>query len=112
MYRISTVFETACVEIVKLAGQVTDFDLAGWADFMADLERQDGRWIVLDFCDVSRVDRKPAEMLMRMVPKHVLLLNCPTAIKNMAAARGLCERVLESNRVVVPRITGPEGVSA
>jgi hypothetical protein len=106
MYRISRVFETSCVEIVKIAGQVTDFDLDGWTGFLEQLQREDARWIVLDFCDVSRVDRKPADMLLRMAPKHALLLNCPIAIKNMAAARGLCGQVLESNRVV-----GSQGVA-
>jgi hypothetical protein len=50
---------------------------------------------VLDFCDVSRVDRKPAELLVRTLPKHVLLLNCPTGIKNMADSAGFREQVLE-----------------
>jgi hypothetical protein len=103
MYRMSRVLETSCVAIVKIAGQVTDFDLNGWSDFLKELEGETGRFIVLDFCDVSRVDRKATEMLVRILPKHVLVLNCPTAIKNMAAARGLGEQVLESNRTVKPQ---------
>jgi len=95
MYRISRIFETSCVAILKLAGQVTDFDVNGWADFLKELEGENGRFIVLDFCDVSRVDRKPAEVLLRKLPKHVLLLNCPTGIKNMADSAGLREQVLE-----------------
>ena len=95
MYRISRVLETSSVAIVKLAGQVTDFDLNGWSEFLGELEAETGRWIVLDFCDVSRVDTKPADLLVRTLPKHVLLLNCPTGVKNMADSAGLRDRVLE-----------------
>ena len=95
MYRISRVLETSSVAILKLAGQVTDFDLNGWSEFLTELEAEAGRWIVLDFCDVSRVDRKPAEMLIGNLPKHALLLNCPTGVKNMADSAGLRDRVLE-----------------
>lgn len=107
MYRISRVFETSCVEIMKIAGQVTHYDLNGWSEFLQELEREDPRWIVLDFCDVSRVDGKAAEMLLRMAPRQVLLLNCPMAIQNMAAARGMCQQVLESNRVGVSQLSSP-----
>ena len=100
MYRISRVLETSCVALIKIAGQVTDFDLAGWSDFLKELEGETGRFIVLDFCDVSRVDRKATEMLVCILPKHVRLLNCPITIKNVAAGRGLGEQVLESNRTV------------
>ena len=102
MYRMSRVLETSCVALVKIAGQITDFDLNGWSDFLKELENETGRFIVLDFCDVSRVDRKATEILVRSLPKHVLLLNGPTCIKNMAAARGLEKQVLESNRTVTP----------
>jgi hypothetical protein len=95
MYRISRVLETSSVAIVKIAGQVTDFDMTGWSEFLKELEGEAGRWIVLDFCDVSRVDRKPSELLVRILPKHVLLLNCPTGIKNMADSGGLRGQVLE-----------------
>ena len=100
MYRISRVFETSCVAIQKIAGQVTDRELSAWSDFLQELGDETGRWMVLDFCDVARVDQKAAELLVRILPKHVLLLNSPTAIKNMAAARGLCEQVLESTRLL------------
>lgn len=95
MYRISRVFETSSVAIVKIAGQVTDYDLGGWSDFLKEMEQETGHWVVLDFCDVSRVDRKAAELLVRTLPRHVLLLNCPTGIKNMADSGGLRAQVLE-----------------
>jgi hypothetical protein len=95
MYRISRVFETSSVVIVKIAGQVTDFDLDGWSDFLKDLEGETVRWVVLDFCDTARVDRKAAELLVRNLSKHLLLLNCPTGIKNMADSAGLRGQVLE-----------------
>ena len=95
MYRISTVFETSCVAILKIAGQVTDFDVNGWSEFLKEVKGDTQRHLVLDFCDVSRVDRKPAEMLIGNLPKHALLLNCPTGVKNMADSAGLRDRVLE-----------------
>ena len=95
MYRISRVFETSSAAIIKIAGQISDFDLNGWSDFLQELDADTGRWIVLDFCDVSRVDRKPAELLVRNLPKHVLLLNGPVGIKNMADSGGLRGQVLE-----------------
>jgi hypothetical protein len=95
MYRISRVLETSSVVIMKIAGQVTDADLTGWSDFMNELECETGRWIILDFCDVSRVDRQPAGALVRDLPIHVLLLNCPMGVKNMADSAGLRSQVLE-----------------
>jgi hypothetical protein len=92
---MSRVFETSSVVIVKIAGQVTDCDLDGWCDFLKDLESETVRWIVLDFCDTARVDRKAAELLVRNLSKHLLLLNCPTGIKNMADSAGLRGQVLE-----------------
>jgi hypothetical protein len=102
MYRISRIFETSCVAILKLAGQVTDLDVTGWEDFLKDLAAETGHSIVLDFCDVCRVDRKPAELLVRMLPEHVLLLNCPTGIKNMAESAGLRRQVLEPSADLNP----------
>ena len=95
MYRISRVLETSSVALLKLAGQVTDFDLNGWSEFLKELEAEGGRWIVLDFCDVSRVDPKASDLLVRNLPKHVLLLNCPIGIRNMADSAGLRGQVLE-----------------
>jgi len=95
MYRISRVFETSCAAIIKIAGQVTYFDLNGWSEFLKELDRETGRWIVLDFCDVSRVDREPAELLIHDLPKHILLLNCPVGLKNMADSGGFRSQVLE-----------------
>jgi hypothetical protein len=111
MYRISRIFETSCVAILKLAGQVTDFDVNGWTDFLKELEGETGRFIVLDFCDVSRVDRKPSELLVRTLPKHVLLLNCPTGIKNMADSAGLREQVLEPSTAPTPCFFKPSNDS-
>jgi hypothetical protein len=95
MYRISRVFQTSCVAILKIAGQVTDADLIGWSEFLKQVEKETSRYIVLDFCDVARVDRKPAELLIRTLAKHVLLLNGPTGVKNMADSAGFREQVLE-----------------
>jgi hypothetical protein len=95
MYRISRVFETSCAAILKIAGQITDLELDGWSEFLKDQENETGRFIILDFCDVSRVDRKAEELLVRNLPTHVLLLNCPTGIKNMAESAGLRGQVLE-----------------
>jgi len=95
MYRISRIFQTSCVAILKIAGQVADSEVEGWSDFLKELAGETGHFIVLDFCDVSRVDRKPAELLVRTLPKHVLLLNCPTGIKNMADSAGFRQQVLE-----------------
>ena len=95
MYRISRVLETPSVAIVKIAGQITDFDLGGWTDFVKEIESDAARSIVLDFCDVSRVDRQAAALLVGTLPKHVLLLNCPIGIRNMADSVGLRSQVLE-----------------
>ena len=95
MYRISRVLETSSIAIIKIAGQVTDFDLSGWENFLNEIESERSRWIVLDFCDVSRVDRKATELLVRILPNHVLLLNCPNGIKNMVHSAGLRGQVLE-----------------
>lgn len=118
MYRISRVFETSCAAILKIAGQITDFDLAGWSEFHKDLENETGRFVILDFCDVSRVDRKAAEFLVRNLPTHVLLLNCPTGIKNMVESAGLRGQVLEPATCqpckagIVPRADSAPGGAA
>ena len=75
--------------------------MGGWSEFMEELERETGHWIVLDFCDVSRVDRKPAELLVRNLPKHVLLLNCPTGSRTWPTPRGCAGRY--SNRRTASR---------
>jgi ABC-type transporter Mla MlaB component len=93
---MSRVLETPSVAIVKIAGQITDLDLDGWSDFVKQLESEAMRWIVLDFCDVSRVDRQAAALLVETLPKHVLLLNCPIGIRNMADSGGLRSQVLEA----------------
>ena len=95
MYRISRVLETSCVAILKIAGQVTDVDVNGWAEFLKEMNGEAERFLVLDFCDVSRVDPKASDLLVRNLPKHVLLLNCPIGIKNMADSAGLRGQVLE-----------------
>jgi hypothetical protein len=51
--------------------------------------------VVLDFCDISRIEPKAAEILIRTLPQQVLLLNCSTGIKNMADSAGLGNQVLE-----------------
>jgi hypothetical protein len=95
MYRISRVLEMNTMVIVKVAGQVTDSDVAGWSEFLSELVSETMRWIVLDFCDVSRVDQKPAEWLVRVLPEHVLLLNCPVGIKNAVESAGRRNQVLD-----------------
>lgn len=95
MYRISKVFETSCVVILKIAGHVTDSEVGSWSEFLKELKDETGHFIVLDFCDVSRVELKPAEAVVQNLPRHIFLLNCPVGIKNMADSAGLREQVLE-----------------
>ena len=95
MYRMSRVFETSSAVIVKIAGQVTDADATAWTSCLEDLGRETTRWVVLDFCDISRMEAKPAEILIRMLPQQVLLLNCSTCVKNMAESAGLGNQVQE-----------------
>ena len=95
MYRMSRVFETSSVTIVKVAGQVTDADARAWTSCLEELGRDSFRWVVLDFCDISRIETKAAEILIRTLPRQVLLLNCSTGIKNMADSAGLGNQVLE-----------------
>jgi hypothetical protein len=111
MYRISRIFETSCAAIIKLAGQVTDFDLSFWSSFLKELEAESERWIVLDFCDVSCVGRKSAEMLVQSLPKNVLLLNCPVGIKNMAESAGLRSHVLEPPSAQPPCFVSPNALN-
>jgi|GEM_PF-2173881 len=95
MFRISSVFETSSVVITKVAGQISDAELDSWSDFLASLAADPNRWLVLDFGDVSQVGPLSAERLIQSLPANVLLLNCPTGIKNMADSKGLCQQVLE-----------------
>jgi hypothetical protein len=111
MYRISRVFETSCAAIVKLAGQVSDADLSFWSSFLKELEAEAWRWIVLDFCDVSCVGRKSAEMLIQTLPKNVLLLNCPIGIKNMADSSGMRSQVLEPPSEQPPCFLSPSALN-
>jgi anti-anti-sigma regulatory factor len=97
MYRISLVFDTPSAAIIKIAGQITDGDLDGWSDFVQEMNSEANRWIILDFCDVSRVDRQAAALLVKTLPKHVLLLNCPIGISNMVDSAGLRSHVLEAS---------------
>lgn len=115
MYRISRVLETPSVAIVKIAGQVADTDLEAWRSFIEELGSEGGlqveptHWTVLDFCDVSSVGHRAAEGLIELLPRHVLLLNVPTAIKNMAVSAGFVSQVLEPNNTVAVHAAGATG---
>jgi hypothetical protein len=121
MYRISRVFETPSVVIVKIAGRVADTDLEAWRSFLEELRGdelgsrggpgdQPTRWTVLDFCEVSSIGPRAGETLIADLPANVLLLNGPTALKNMATSAGYSSRVLEPKDAVVAGAgSGPAG---
>ena len=93
---MSRVFETSSVTIVKVAAQACASASVTWpASCLEELGRDSFRWVVLDFCDISRIEPKAAEILIRTLPQQVLLLNCSTGIKNMADSAGLGNQVLE-----------------
>ena len=112
MYRISRVLETPSVAIIKIAGQVADSDLEAWRSFIEELGSEGGfqveptHWTVLDFCDVWSVGREAAELLIQLLPPNVLLLNGPTAIKNMAVSAGHTSQILEPNNAVAAQAAG------
>jgi hypothetical protein len=98
MYRISRIFETPLVTIVKVAGHVADSELATWTEFLEGAAGDARRWTVLDLCDAFRIDPEAAGLLVRQLSNRLLLLNCPTAIRNMAASAGFSSQVLEPGR--------------
>lgn len=96
MYRISRVFETPSVAIVKLAGQIADSEAEAWIVFLKELQREPPRSVVLDFCEVQWVGRKAADILVDLLPKNILLLNCPVGIKNLISSAGYSSQLLET----------------
>ena len=106
MYRISRVLETPAVVIVKIAGRISDTDLEAWRSFLEELGGEGGPgseptpWQVLDFCDVSSIGRQAGELLIELLPQNVLLLNGPTAVKNMATSAGYASQILEPKDAV------------
>src|SRR6185369_15877575 len=99
MYRISRVFETPTVAIVKLAGHIADSEADTWSDFLDELDLDRERRVILDFCEVSRIGRKAATILVDCAPPNVLLLNCPMVIKNMICSAGFASRLLETTEL-------------
>jgi hypothetical protein len=54
--------------------------------------------VILDFCDVAWISPKAARQLVDGLTKNLLLLNCPTAMKNMACSSGFESQVLDKDR--------------
>jgi hypothetical protein len=97
MFRISRVFETAAVVIVKVSGQIKDSDQAAWPAFLDSLRNETGRWVVLDFSEVTRIEPRATTTLLRRLPETVLLMNCPTDVRNVVESAGLTDQILDPN---------------
>jgi hypothetical protein len=98
MYRINRVYQNRSVVLIKLAGQLTDGDVGNWNQFVSDFGSGKQGDVILDFCDVAWISPKAARQLVDGLTKNLLLLNCPTAVKNMACSSGLEAQVLDKDR--------------
>jgi hypothetical protein len=92
---------------VKIAGRIADTDLEAWKSFLEELGHEarlgsePSSWTVLDFCEVTNIGREAGEALIELLRPNVLLLNGPTAIKNMATSAGFASQILEPKDAVV-----------
>lgn len=98
MYRINRVYQNRSVALIKVAGELTDSDLGNWNQFVSELKSGKHCHVILDFCDVAWISPKAARQLVDSLTKNLLLLNCPTAVKNMACSSGFEAQVLEKDR--------------
>ncbi len=95
MFRIDKVFENGQTEIIKVAGEIKDSDAKDWAESLQAIMNGSPRQAILDFCDVTHLSPRAAEILIQRLRTNIFLLNCPTATKNLVRAAGGSESVLE-----------------
>ncbi|MFQ5684783.1 MAG: STAS domain-containing protein [Candidatus Binatia bacterium] len=82
MLRITKVTESPSLVTMKLEGTIT-------ADWVSLLEKEclkfmeKNRKVVLDFSEVTFVDRRGVEMLGKMPDKKIRVINCCALIKDL-----------------------------
>jgi anti-anti-sigma regulatory factor len=95
MFRVDKVFENYQTELIKVAGEIKDRDAGDWAESLQSIINGSPKQIILDFCDMTYLSPKAAEILIQRLSTSIFLLNCPTAVKNLVRAAGRLENVLE-----------------
>lgn len=95
MFRINKIFENYQTEIIKVEGEIKDSELKDWTESLQSVMNGSPKQIILDFCDVTHLGPKAAEILIQFLAQNIFLLNCPTAVKNLVYAAGWSGSVLE-----------------
>ena len=95
MFRIDKIFENYQTELIKVEGEIKDSDARDWAESLQSITNGSPKQIILNFCDVTHLSSKAAEILIQRLSTNIFLLNCPTAVKNLLHAAGWSESVLE-----------------
>jgi anti-anti-sigma regulatory factor len=95
MFRIDKIFENYQTELIKAEGEIKDSDVKDWTESLPAFVSGSPKQIILDFCDVTHLGPKAAEILIQRLRTNIFLLNCPTAVKNLVHAAGRSENVLE-----------------
>ena len=95
MFLIKKVYENDLTALLKIEGEITNLTVEDWSEALASLLRQTNKHVILDCCDVTFVSPKIAERLLQQMTDRIFLLNCPTAVQNLAHAAGFSKQVLE-----------------
>ncbi len=95
MFRITKIFENPSLAIYKIEGKVADENLPVWMTELETLQKQAGRQLILDFCQVWSINAKAVEMLMSHLTNGTRVMNPNMDMRNMLHAAGLSSKVLE-----------------
>ena len=95
MFRIKMIFENKQTLLLKVEGEIAENNLDEWSNWLEFFTEQTKKQIILEFCDLIFASQKAVEKLLEKMTNNVYLLNCLTAVKNIAHSSGFSKNVLE-----------------
>lgn len=95
MFRIEKIFENHQTELIKVEGEVNDSEVIDWADSLQAMLDDSLKQIILNFSELTFLCPKAVEALIHCMTPNLLLLNCPTALRNRIRAAGWPENILD-----------------
>ncbi len=95
MFLIKKVYENELTALFKIEGEIADHATDYWSEALAALLQQTNKHVLLDCSEVSFISLTVAQRLIGQMTKRIFLLNCPTAVQNLARNTGWAEQVLE-----------------
>ncbi len=95
MFRIKKIFENEQTVLFKVEGEIVESDLDDWSNWLESLFMHTNKQFIIEFCHLVIVTQKGVEKLFEHMRSNVYLLNCPTAVTNIAHSLGFSKNVLD-----------------